>query len=170
MSDDIEIKNMIPHEKMRVVKTISANEYNEDESKLKIDAHILFKKIEPNESFFKKLILLRNYKDGRTQYVTSRKMFVQYGEWKHYPEDEWEELVSFRQYQGSKKDLYSWSAYIVPKDAKIGESFYIPDIIGDIQAQEFWGSSFRAKDGVGIWNGKDLEIDESLYEETFLVG
>ena len=44
MRDDIEIKNMIPHEKMRVVKTISANEYNEDETILKIDAHILFKK------------------------------------------------------------------------------------------------------------------------------
>lgn len=88
----------------------------------------------------------------------------------YYSEDEWEELVNFRDYQGSKKDLYSWSAYIVPKDAKIGDSFYIPDIIGDIVAEEFWGSSYRTKDGVGIWNGNDLEIDESLYKETFMVG
>ncbi len=170
MRDDIEIKNMISHENMRVIKTIREKEYNDDETVLKLDAHIIFKQIEPNKSFFKKLMLLRNHKDGRTQYVTSRKIFVQYGEWRHYPEDEWEELVSFRDYQGSKKDLYSWAAYIVPKDVKIDERFYVPDIIGDIVAEEFWGSTYRAKDGVGIWNGKDLEIDKSLYEETFMIG
>ena len=170
MRDDIEIKNMISHENMRVVKTIREKEYDDDETVLKLDAHIIFKQIEPNKSFFKKLMLLRNYKDGRTQYVTSRKMFVQYGEWRHYSEDEWEELVNFRDYQGSKKDLYSWAAYIVPKDANIDERFYVPDIIGDIVAEEFWGSTYRAKDGVGIWNGKDLEIDKSIYKETFMVG
>ena len=167
---DIEIKHMIEHEKLRVVKTIREKEYNDDESILRINAHILFRRIEPNENFFTTLMLLRNYVDKRLTYVTARKMFVQYGEWKYYPENEWEELVSFRHYQGSKKDLYTWASYVVPKDAKKGERFYIPDIIGDIVAEQFWGSTYRAKDGVGVWNGEDLEIDESLYRETFIIG
>jgi len=167
---DIEIKNVIEHEKLRVVKTIREKEYNDDESILKIDAHILFREIEPNENFFQNLMLLRNYQDKRLKYVTGREMFVQYGEWVYYPQNEWEELVSFRHYQGSKKDLYTWASYVVPKDAKVEERFYIPDIIGDIVAEEFWGSKYRAKDGVGIWNGRDLKIDKSLYEETFLIG
>ena len=167
---DIEIKNMIEHEKLRVVKTIREEEYHNDESILRIDAHILFKRIEPNDNFFTTFMLLRNYEDKRLTNVTARKMFVQYGEWKYYPENEWEELVSFRHYQGSKKDLYTWASYVVPKYAKKGERFYVPDIIGDIVAEQFWGSIYRAKDGVGIWNGEDLEIDESLYEETFMIG
>ena len=146
---DIEIKNMIEHEKLRVVKTIREEEYNDDESILRINAHILFRRIEPNERFFKTLMLLRNYEDKRLTYVTARKMFVQYGEWKYYPETEWEKLVSFRHYQGSKRDLYTWASYVVPKDATEGERFYIPDIIGDIVAEQFWGSTYRAKDGVG---------------------
>ena len=93
---DIEIKNMIQHDKLRVVKTIREEEYNDDESILRINAHILFRRIEPNERFFKTLMLLRNYEDKRLTYVTARKMFVQYGEWKYYPENEWEELVSFK--------------------------------------------------------------------------
>ena len=170
MRDDIEIKNMISHENMRVVKTIREKEYDDDETVLKLDAHIIFKQIEPNKSFFKKLMLLRNYKDGRTRYVTSRKMFVQYGEEVNYPEDEWKELLNYEIYQGSKKDLYTWAMYLVPKDAKDGERFYIEDIIGDIVAERFWEGIYRAKDGVGIWNGEDLEIDVSLYEETFMIG
>ena len=60
--------------------------------------------------------------------------------------------------------------YLVPKDAKEGERFYIEDVIDDIVAERFWDGIYRAKSGVGVWNGKDLEIDESLYEKTFLVG
>ena len=48
---DIEIKHMIEHDKLRVVKTIREEEYNDDESILRTDAHILFKRIEPNENF-----------------------------------------------------------------------------------------------------------------------
>ena len=167
---DIEIKNMIEHEKLRVVKTIREKDNNADPLLLKIDAHVLFKEIEPNENFFKTMMLLRNYIDRRLQYVTDRKMFVQYGEWVYYPENEWEELLSFRHYQGSKKDLYTWASYIVHKDAKNGERFYIPDIIGDIVAEVFWDSKYRAKDGVGVWNGQDLEIDTKMYDKVFMVG
>ena len=49
---DIEIKNMIEREKLRVVKTIREEEYYDDEAILRIDAHILFRRIEPNENFF----------------------------------------------------------------------------------------------------------------------
>ena len=97
-------------------------------------------------------------------------MYVQYGEKVEYPISEWEELLNYTDYQGLKQYLYTWALYIVPKDARIGERFYIPDIIGDIVAERFWGSTIRAKDGVGIWDGSDLKIDETLYEENFLIG
>jgi len=60
--------------------------------------------------------------------------------------------------------------YLVPKDAREGERFYIEDVIGDIVAERFWGSIIRAKDGEAVWNGRNLEIDKSLYEKTFLIG
>ena len=64
---DIEIKHMIEHKKLRVVKTIREEEYNDDASILRIDAHILFRSIEPNENFFTNLMLLRNYEDRRLE-------------------------------------------------------------------------------------------------------
>ena len=54
---------------------------------------------------FYNLKLLRNYEDKRLTY-DSRKMFVQYGEWKYYPENEWEELVSFGIVKVQKKIVY----------------------------------------------------------------
>jgi hypothetical protein len=59
---------------------------------------------------------------------------------------------------------------LVPKDAKEGERFYIEDVIDDIVAERFWGSIIRAKDGVGIWNGRNLEIDTKMYDKVFMVG
>ena len=50
------------------------------------------------------------------------------------------------------------------------ENKAIEDIINDIVAERFWDGIYRAKSGVGIWNDMDLKIDESLYEENFLVG
>ena len=69
----------------------------------------------------------KNYKTGEIEKVTSRKMFVQYGEERNYPISEWKELLSYKIYQGSRDDLYTWAMYLVPKDAKDGERFYIED-------------------------------------------
>ena len=166
---NIEIQN---NENLRVVKTIRGKDYDsnslsaEDSDK----NYLITKKIEPNEAFFSRRIVLQNYKTGEIKEVSDRKMFIQYGEEVNYPEDEWKELLNYKIYQGSKNDLYTWAMYLVPKDAKEGERFYLEDIIDDIVAERFWDGIYRAKDGVGIWNGKDLDIDESLYEKTFMIG
>ena len=166
---DIEIQN---DENLRVIKTIREKDYNkyslsaEDRNK----NYLITKTIEPSEDFFSSRMILQNYKTGEIEKVTSRKMFVQYGEERNYPISEWKELLSYQVYQGSKKDLYTWAMYLVPKDAKDDERFYIEDIIDDIVAERFWDGIYRAKSGIGVWNGVNLEIDISLYEETFLIG
>lgn len=166
---DIEIQN---NENLRVVKTIRERTYNkyslsaEDKNK----NHLITKTIMPNQDFFSSRMILQNFKTGEIKKVTSRRMFVQYGEEINYPREEWKELLTYQIYQGSKDDLYTWAMYLVPKDGKDGERFYIEDIIGDIVAERFWDSIYRAKSGIGVWNGRNLEIDESLYEENFLVG
>ena len=166
---DIEIHN---GENLRVIKTIREKDYNryslsvEDKAK----NNLIMKKIEPNEDFISRRMMLQNYKTGEIKEVSDRKMYVQYGEEVNYPYEQWKELLTYKIYQGSKKDLYTWAMYLVPKDAKEEERFYIEDIIGDIVAERFWEGIYRAKDGVGIWNGEDLEIDVSLYEKTFLIG
>ena len=166
---DIEIGN---ENNLRVVRTIREKNYNkyslsaEDRNK----NFLVTQTIKPNEDFFSKMLLLQNYKTGEIEYVTSRRMFVQYGEEINYPEDEWEKLLTYEIYQGSKNDLYTWAMYLVPKDAIEGEKFYVEDVIDDIVVQRFWDSIIRAKDGVGIWNGINLEIDENCYKDTYVIG
>ena len=157
---------------LRTVKTIREKNYDKNYiSAADIKSyHIITKKVEPNEDFFSIRMLLKNYKTGELKEVTDRQMFVQYGEHVNYSEGEWEELLSFKRYQGSKYYLYTWAMYLVPKDAKEGERFYIEDVIDDIVAERFWGGIYRAEDGIGIWNGKDIEIDRKLYDRVFMVG
>jgi len=165
----IEIGNK---DNLRIVRTIREKNYNkyslsaEDRNK----NHLITQTINPNKDFFSTMLLLQNYRTGQIEYATSRKMFVQYGREINYPENEWKQLLAYEVYQGSKDYLYTWAMYLVPKNAKEGERFYIEDVIDDIVAERFWGSVIRAKDGVGIWNGRNLEIDKSLYEKTFLIG
>ena len=157
---------------LRTVKTIREKSYDKDYLSAEDirNNHIITKKIEPNEDFFSTRMLLKNYKTGALKQVTDRQMFVQYGEHVYYPETEWEELLTFKKYRGSNYYLYTWAMYLVPKDAKKGERFYIEDVIDDIVAERFWGGVYRAEDGVGTWDGKDIVIDKSLYDRMFLVG
>ena len=166
---DIEIGN---ENNLRVVRTIRKKNYHkyslsaEDRSK----NYLVTQTIKPNENFFSSMLLLQNYRTGEIKHATSRRMFVQYGEEINYPEDKWEKLLAYEIYQGSKDDLYTWAMYLVPKDAREEERFYIEDVIDDIVAERFWGSVIRAKDGEAVWNGRNLEIDKTLYKKTFLIG
>ena len=166
---DIEIGN---ENNLRVVRTIREKNYHkyslsaEDRNK----NYLITKTIKPNKDFFSSMLLLQNHRTGEIKHATSRRMFVQYGEEINYPEDEWEKLLAYEIYQGSKNDLYTWAMYLVPKHAEEGERFYIEDVIDDIVAERFWGSVIRAKDGVGIWNGSNLEIDTKMYDKVFMVG
>jgi len=166
---DIEIGN---ENNLRVVRTIRKKNYHkyslsaEDRNK----NHLITQTIKPNQDFFSTMLLLQNYRTGEIEYATSRKMFVQYGREINYPENEWKQLLAYEVYQGSKDYLYTWAMYLVPKNAKEGERFYIEDVIDDILVQRFWDSIIRAKDGVGIWNGRNLEIDKNYYKDTYVIG
>ena len=166
---NIEIGNK---DNLRVVRTIREKNYHkyslsaEDRNK----NYLVTQTIKPNQNFFSSILLLQNYRTGEIKHATSRRMFVQYGEEINYPEDKWEKLLAYEIYQGSKNDLYTWAMYLVPKDAREGERFYIEDVIDDIVVQRFWDSIIRAKDGVGIWNGRNLEIDKNYYKDTYVIG
>lgn len=166
---NIEIGNK---DNLRVVRTIREKNYHkyslsaEDRNK----NYLVTQTIKPNQNFFSSILLLQNYRTGEIKHATSRRMFVQYGEEINYPEDKWEKLLAYEIYQGSKNDLYTWAMYLVPKDAREGERFYIEDVIDDIVVQRFWDSIIRAKDGVGIWNGRKLKIDKNCYKDTYVIG
>lgn len=166
---NIEIGNK---DNLRVVRTIREMNYQkyslsaEDRNK----NYLVTQTIKPNQDFFSSMLLLQNNRTGEIKHATSRRMFVQYGEEINYPENEWKQLLAYEVYQGSKNDLYTWAMYLVPKDAIEGERFYVEDVIDDIVVQRFWDSIIRAKDGVGIWNGINLEIDENCYKDTYVIG
>ena len=154
---------------LRVIKTVY------DTMKLnsaqKDGHHCLIKKIERTGNLYSYWCLFRNYKTGEYEFMPSRKNYVQYGEEKNYPEEEWEIIEKVKFYNRVRNSsALGWAAYIIPKDAKVGERFYIEDIIEDILMEHFWSSKFAATDGECIWNGNDIEIDKSLYDRTFLIG
>ena len=168
----VQIDNLVKGQNLRIVKTLREKDYNkyslsaEDRNK----NYLITKTIEPNEDFFSRMMLLKNHRTGELKEVKDRNMFVQYGEHINDSEDEWEELLTYRIYQGSKHYLYTWAMYLVPKDAREGERFYVEDVIDDIVAERFWDGIYRAQDGVGIWNGHNIEIDTKLYDRVFMVG
>ena len=168
----VQIDNLVKGQNLRTVKTLREKDYNkyslsaEDRNK----NYLITKTIEPNEDFFSRMMLLKNLRTGELKEVKDRNMFVQYGEYINHSEDEWEELLTYRIYQGSKHYLYTWAMYLVPKDAREGERFYIEDVIDDIVAERFWDGIYRAQDGVGIWNRHSIEIDTKLYDRVFMVG
>lgn len=168
----VQIDNLVKGQNLRTVKTLREKNYNK--YSLSVDDrnknYLITKRIEPNEDFFSSRMLLKNYKTGEIKEVSDRHMFVQYGEYITYSENEWEELLTYRIYQGSKRYLYTWAMYLVPKDAKEGERFYVEDVIDDIVAERFWDGIYRAQDGVGIWNGYSIEIDTRIYDRVFMVG
>ena len=52
-----------------------------------------------------------------------------------------------------------FAAYLIPKDVKIGERFFVEDLIEDfIGASWNQGDTYRLESCEAIWNGTDLEI------------
>ena len=151
---------------LRGVKTV--RNLNELTSEISKANHIVFKREDRNPSFAKERMLLRNYADLAIVEVPSRSFYKSDG-WYEYSEDEWELVHTFKSYSGNNSDE-GWAAYLVPKDAEVGERFYIEEIIEDIVAEKFWGTAIRAKDGEAIWTGMMLKIDENVYDKNFMVG
>ncbi len=49
----------------------------------------------------------------------------------------------------------------MPGDAKVGERFFIKDLIEDLAATAFWSSVTPAETAEAVWNGTELVIDHS---------
>ena len=151
---------------LRVVKTVrNLNELTSDISKTN---HVLFQRVTRNPSFATERMLLRNYSDLTIVDVPSRSFYRRDG-LQEYSEDQWELVHFFKSYSGNNSDE-GWAAYLVPKDAEVGERFYIEEVIEDIVAEIFWGTAIPANDGEAFWNGKGLDLDTTVYDESFVVG
>jgi len=65
------------------------------------------------------------------------------------------------------KDHYnrdmSFAAYLVPKDIKVGERVYIPDVIEDHLSRHCHGGKFRGKPVTAYWNGEDFQIASDVH-------
>ena len=151
---------------LSVVKTV--RNLNELTSQISKSNHIIFQRVTRNPSFETERMLLRSYADLTIVDVPSRSFHRRDG-WHEYSEEEWELVYFFKSYSGNNSDE-GWAAYLVPKDAEVGERFYIEEVIEDIVAEIFWGTAIPANDGEAFWNGKGLDLDTTVYDESFVVG
>lgn len=52
-----------------------------------------------------------------------------------------------------------FGAYLIPNDIKVGEKFFIEDLIENIVGAKYSrGNKARLKSAYAVWNGNDLEI------------
>ena len=151
---------------LSVVKTV--RNLNELTSQISKSNHIIFQRVTRNPSFETERMLLRSLADLTIVDVPSRSFYIRDG-LQEYSEDQWELVHFFKSYSGNNLDE-GWVAYLVPKDAEVGERFYIEEVIEDIVAEIFWGTAIPANDGEAFWNGKGLDLDTTVYDESFVVG
>jgi hypothetical protein len=117
------------------------------------------------------LMTFRNKQTGL--YSTGRQRepyMVQYGREISFPEAEWDLVQTIQPYEGIHPEIQPWGAYIIPKELEPMESVYIPDLIEDFLLTSFWDHKIRADDGVGIWTGKNIQVDKSLFDSYQLIG
>lgn len=115
-------------------------------------------------------LLLRNRETGEYVVAPAREVHQQYALPPIiYHEHEWELVQTIEGYARPTRNESNWGAYIVPSDAKIGERFYIRELIEDLVASGFWYSVRPAESAEAVWNGDELIIDPSSYE-YILVG
>lgn len=115
-------------------------------------------------------LLLRNRDTGEFTSVPSRAFHAQRLGLLEYPEDEWELVHEVLGYGRTRDQSQNWGAYILPNDLKVGEEVYIPDLIQDIVATEFWGTVWPAGDAIATWDGQKLKISEEEYSRFMLIG
>lgn len=135
------------------------------------DTIAIFRKTELNPELWVEGSILKDRKTGEFVDVPSRHFWTRQGP-RDYPEIEWEWMAPSRTYRREVSLHRSWGAYVVPNNLNIGDRIFLPELIEDVYAHEFWGDPFPADDGVGVWNGSDLELDLSVYKgaEGSLIG
>lgn len=115
-------------------------------------------------------LLLRNRENGEFVSVPSRAFHAQYTRFLEYPDSQWEKIQKVSGYGRTRDQSQNWGAYIFPKSLKIGTEVYIPDVIEDIVATEFWYTVWPAGDAIATWDGQELKIDHSVYDKLHLIG
>ena len=123
----------------------------------------IVKRKERNSELDLSALLLRNRLTGEYVEVPSRVSFQRRDGTVSYSEEEWELVQTVEGYARRIRHEGNWGAYILPADAKIGERFYICELIEDLVASKFWGSVFPAESAEADWDGAELVIDHSSY-------
>lgn len=152
---------------MREVKTV----YNVDDLNDAIAQGLicLVKKKEFNAGLNISALLLRNSETGEYIVVPDRTVRQQYsGIPFTYSEDEWALVQKVEGYARRIHNECNWGAYVLPADAKNGETFFIRELIEDLVASEFMNTISPAETAEAIWNGSDLIIDHSSYRRVLI--
>ena len=127
---------------------------------------VIFEPIQLNERLYREGIIFKNYMNGHCIFAESRHFPIQYNGWKELAEFEWEEILPVKIYARKRSLNINWAAYVLPLDPRVGETFYVEDLIEDILVTEFWGQKIYAVDGIADWNGKGLELRRDLYDSS----
>jgi hypothetical protein len=62
---------------------------------------------------------------------------------------------------------FPFAAYLIPSNLKKGSRVFIPDLIEDLVGRGWnQGDAYRKTSAYAIWNGADLEIEESEPQEV----
>lgn len=129
----------------------------------------IIKKKELNPELSLSALLLRHRENGKYEVVPERRFMQQHRGMTIYSEEEWELVQTIEGYARPFNHESNWSAYIVPADAKVGEIFFIKNLIEDLVASAFWGSVCAAETAEASWDGEKLVID-SYSHVRMLVG
>jgi hypothetical protein len=161
------LPHRVPNPKgLRIVQTVYTVEaLNEAQSSGKI---CILRQRFRNQALEQRDLMLRNRKDFRYEVVPDRTVFTQHSGVQEYPENDWELIFESVSYGRSWRRDYTWGAYIIPSDAQFGEGFLITDLIEDLLAATHFYYLVPADHAEAVWNGKDLIINPSSYEQILI--
>ena len=154
----------------RIVKTVfslkEANDFIEQGHK------VIFQPVQLNEELYSHEFIFKNRQDGHCKLAPSRVFHAQYARRVEFPEEEWEQIMPVKHYARQRSLKIDWAAYVIPLEPKVGEVFYVEDLIEDILVSEFWRNKIYAVDGIAKWNGHELEFRRDLYNssECMMIG
>jgi hypothetical protein len=129
---------------------------------------VLIRAIERNSQLERAMLILVNHQSHKLIEVTGRRVYQQYGNVLDFPESEWKEIGRYSSYARERRDC-EYGAYLIPYDLEVGTRVYLPELIEDVVATDFWGK-IAAEDGFAVWDGKDLKLDLEPYERIHLIG
>jgi hypothetical protein len=153
---------------LRVVETVT--DLIKVEERKKKGHMVLFETCEPKEELYRSRILFKELATGKFSWAEDRFMVVQYGSIQYFSEEEYEQVITVREYPRQKTLTRSWGAYILPLNISIGERVYVEDLLQDVSMGDFWSSTIMAHAGEAVWDGEKLIFDETLWEDHGLVG